>query len=72
MWWHVIIRKDDAHDDTKVEDTNFETFQFEVEDGELVLGLNCLVCQSFTPVEANIEQVIISDITKEITCDDID
>jgi hypothetical protein len=56
-----------------VEDTDFETFQYEAEDGELELGLNCLVHQSFTPVrEANIEQVIVSNITEEITCADFD
>jgi hypothetical protein len=56
--------EDDAHDDSNVEDTDFETFQYEAEDDELELGLNCLVHQSFTPVkEANTEQVIVSNIT---------
>jgi hypothetical protein len=64
---------EDAHDDTNSHDGHFETFEYEAEDGEHELGLNCLVQQSFMHVEeTNSKQINYFDSMEEITCDDFE
>jgi hypothetical protein len=64
---------EDAHHDTNSHDRHFETFEYEAEDGEHELGLNCLVRQSFMHAkETKSKHINNFDFMEEITCDDFE
>jgi hypothetical protein len=64
---------EDAHDDTNSHDWHFETFEYEAEDGEHELGLNCFVWQSFMHAEeTKSKQTNYFDSMEKITCDDFE
>jgi hypothetical protein len=65
--------EEDGDHATNIHDENLETFEYEAEDGECELGLNCLAlkCVHFIG-EKHMTQAIVPSSIEEITCADFD
>jgi hypothetical protein len=71
--YYSQCEEEDGNHDTFLHEDNLETFEYEAEDGECELGLNCLALKPIHYVgEQHMMQPIVSRLTKEITCADFD
>jgi hypothetical protein len=62
--------EEDGNADTDFHEGSVETLEYEAEDGECELGLNCLVLQAFPHVGEMHTNTIFPSSTTEITCAD--
>jgi hypothetical protein len=65
--------EEDVNHDTNIHDENLETFEYEAEDGECELGLNCLALKQVHCIaEKHMTQAIVPSSLEEITFADFD
>ncbi len=64
---------EDGHPETELQDGNLEAFEYEAEDGECELGLNCLAVQAVHHFDMpHMTPATVPSSTEEITCADFD